>query len=171
MNPMRTIKIEKLTLNVGAGKDEAKLKKGIQLMGMISGTKVVKTFTTKRIPGWGVRPGLALGCKTTIRGPKAKELVKLFLEALENKLSERNFDDNGNISFGVTEYINIPGMKYDPTIGMMGFQVSVTLTRPGFRIRKRRLRPQKIPIDHRIPKVEAIEFFVKEFKTTVGDKE
>ena len=171
MNPMTNVRIEKLTLNVGAGKDEPKLKKGILLLERVSEAKVIKTITTKRIPGWGVRPGLALGAKTTLRGPKVKALLVRLFESRENKLDENAFDDNGNVSFGITEYINIPGMKYDPDIGMLGFEASLTLGKPGFRIKKRRIKPKKIPSNHKVNKQDAIDFMKKEFGIQVGDKE
>ena len=168
MNPMKAIRIEKITFNVGTGRNDDKLKKAIKLLEKITGSKIVKTITKKRIPSWGVRPGLALGCKTTVRGKKTMELLKNLLVAKENTLSEKSFDDYGNVSFGLEEYINIPGMKYDPNLGMLGFQVSVTLERPGFRIKKRRLRKVKIPKSHEIKKNEAIEFFTKTFGIKVG---
>lgn len=162
-NPMRRIRIEKLTLNMGCGKDEEKLKKAMKLMERISGAKVVKTITTKRIPSWGVRPGLPLGCKVTLRGEKAKRLLVGLLAARGNKLKESCFDDYGNVSFGLEEYINIPGMKYDPSIGMLGLDVCVTLERPGYRIKRRRVRPGKISKGHRIKREEAIAFMQSEF--------
>jgi large subunit ribosomal protein L5 len=170
-NPMKAIRIAKLTLNMGTGKDEDKLKKAIKLMGGLAGTKIVHCMTTKKIPGWGVRPGLALGCKTTLRGPKAKELLKRLLGAKENGLKKDCFDNNGNVSFGIDEYINIPDMKYDPTIGMMGLQASVTLNRAGFRIKLRRLFPKTIPTRHKISQKEAMEFMKSEFGIAVGDAE
>ena len=59
-NPMRKIRIEKITLNIGAGKDEDILKRGLKLMQKITGVEPVKTITSKRIPSWGLRPGLAI---------------------------------------------------------------------------------------------------------------
>ena len=57
MNPMKQISIEKVTLNIGAGKDQTKLEKGMKLINSITGSKPVKTFTKKRIQEWGLRPG------------------------------------------------------------------------------------------------------------------
>lgn len=65
MNPMRNIRIEKVTLNIGAGKDQNKLDKARLLLKAITGIEPVKTVTQKRIPGWGLRPGLPIGCKIT----------------------------------------------------------------------------------------------------------
>ena len=86
MNIMRNIKIEKITLNVGAGKDQVKLDKGIRLLKTITGIPPVKTKTNKRIPGWQLRPGLPIGCKITIRGKKAKEILIKLLGAKGNEL-------------------------------------------------------------------------------------
>ena len=142
---MRKIRVEKVTLNIGAGKDEEKMKKGKKLLKMVTGIEPVNTFTSKRIPGWGLRPGLAIGCKITLRHDKAIEVLKKLLEAKDNILSLNNFDERGNLSFGIAEYIDIPGMKYDPEIKIMGLEVAVTLERPGFRIKKRRIQKKTLP--------------------------
>ena len=139
MNPMKSVRIEKITLNVGAGKEQSKLEKGIVLLKSITGVDPVKTFTSKRIPSWGLRPGLPIGCKITLRKKKAEELLKRLFEAKENRLSPHQFDKEGNIAFGIHEYMDIPGAKYDPKIGMMGLEVCITFERPGFRIKRRRI--------------------------------
>lgn len=167
---MRNIRIEKVTLNIGAGKDQTKLEKGIVLLNSITSTTPIKTVTNKRIQEWGLRPGLPIGCKITLRKEKATKLLPRLLEAVDNKLGERQFDNNGNIAFGIPEYIEIPGVKYDPKIGIMGLQVCVTLERPGFRIKRRRILARKIPPRHRISKQEAIDFMSRQFSTVVGEE-
>src|SRR3989304_5419854 len=117
MNSMKQIRIEKLTLNIGAGKDEARLKKGLRLIKYISGRDPVTTYTIKRIPSWGLRPGLPIGCKITIRGKKAEELLPRLFKAKDDKIKITQIDEGGNVSFGIPEYIDIPGVKYDPEIG------------------------------------------------------
>lgn len=163
---MKTIRIEKITLNVGAGKDQGMLKRGSKLLKHLTGIEPVKTITRKRIPSWGLRPGLPIGCKLTLR-KQVHDLLKRFLSAKENILSETNFDDHGNVSFGIAEYIDIPGVKYDPDIGISGFQVSVTLSRPGFRVKKRRLRKTSVGKNHSISREESIAFFKKTFNVEV----
>lgn len=169
MNQMQQLRIEKITLNIGAGKDQSKLDKGIVLIKAITGIEPIKTITSKRIPGWGLRPGLPIGCKLTLRKEKALEILKRLLEAKDKKLIESQFDDQGNISFGIHEYIDIPGVAYDPKIGIMGLQVCVSLERPGFRIKRRRMEPKKIPKKHQIRKEDAIKFIQANFGVTVGD--
>ncbi len=171
MNPMRTLRIEKLTLNIGAGKDTQKLEKGVALIKAITGIDPVKTVTQKRIPNWGLRPGLPIGCKLTLRKKPAQELLSRLLQAKENKLKPQQFDAGGNISFGIPEYIDIPGVNYDPKIGIIGLEVCVTLERPGYRIKRRRMRQRKIPRKHLVTKEEAIDFLSKQFNVKVGEQE
>ena len=167
---MRSIKIEKVTLNIGAGKDQSKLEKGLILLNAIAQATPVKTITNKRIQEWGLRPGLPIGCKLTLRKEKAVKILPRLLEAIEHKLAARQFDENGNVAFGIHEYIEIPGVKYDPKIGIMGLEVCVTLERPGYRIKRRRLMARKIPTRHRIKKEEAIEFMAKNFNISLEEE-
>ena len=169
MNPMKKIDVEKITLNIGSGKDSAKLEKGMKLINSIAGIMPVKTFTRKRIQEWGLRPGLPIGCKLTLRKDKASEVLKRLLESKDNVLDEKNFDNEGNVSFGIAEYIDIPGVKYDPKIGIMGLQVCITLKRNGFRIRNREIKKTKIPKNHRIRKEEAMDFMKSSFALKVGE--
>jgi len=170
MNPMREIRIEKVTLNIGAGKDQVKLDKGITLLKNITNLNPVKTFTSKRIPEWGLRPGLPIGCKITLRKEKMKELIVRLLDAKNNTLKESQFDNSGNIAFGIPEYIDIPNVKYDTKIGIMGLEVCITLERPGFRIKRRSIKKRKIPKRHRITKQDAIDFMKKNFDVKIGEE-
>lgn len=170
MNSMKDIKIEKVTLNIGAGKDQARLEKSLVLLNTIASATPIKTITSKRIQEWGLRPGLPIGCKLTLRKGRAAQLLPRLLDAVDKRLREKQFDDNGNIAFGIREYIDIPGVKYDPKIGIMGLEVCVTLERPGFRIKKRRLLMRKIPTRHRISKQEAIDFMSKNFSIKIGEE-
>lgn len=167
MNSMKSIKVEKVTLNIGAGKDQTRLEKGIVLLNLIANATPIKTVTSKRIQEWGLRPGLPIGCKLTLRKERAIKILPRLLEAVDNQLREKQFDNNGNVAFGIHEYIEIPGVKYDPKIGIMGLEVCITLERPGYRIKKRRLMQRKIPARHRISKQEAIEFMAKNFSARV----
>ena len=166
---MKEIKIEKITLNIGAGKDQAKLEKSIKLINNITGKTPIKTFTKKRIQEWGLRPGLPIGCKLTLRKSPAMEMLKRLLESKENILNANNFDNEGNISFGINEYIDIPGVKYDPAVGMMGLQVCITLKRNGFRVKRRALKRAVIPLKHRIKKEDAVDFMKNSFNLKLGE--
>ncbi|MBI2666984.1 50S ribosomal protein L5 [Candidatus Woesearchaeota archaeon] len=154
---LKQIKIAKVTLNIGVGKSEEQLKRGLKLLEKISSQKPVATLSKKRIPAWGLRPGLAIGCKVTLR-KDTEVLLRRLLAAKEMKLSERNFDLRGNFSFGIPEYIDISGLEYDPELKIMGLEVAVTLERPGYRIKHRRIKNTIIGKTHLITKGEAITF-------------
>jgi large subunit ribosomal protein L5 len=168
MNPMKSVRIEKVTLNIGTGKPGPELEKAKKLLNMITGRTVIETKTNKRIPGWGLRPGLSIGCKVTLRGEEAKELLGRLLKAVENKLGPRSFDNNGNVSFGIAEYIDIPGVKYNMEIGIIGLSAAVTLSRPGFRIKARRIKGKSIPKRHRVSRDDAIAFIRETYQTKIG---
>jgi len=165
---MKEIKVAKITLNIGAGKDQNQLKKGLKLLNSIANAKPVETVTNKRIAGWGIRPGLPIGCKVTLRKQKSVELLEKLLKAKENKLNEKQFDENGNIAFGIAEYIDIPGVKYEPEIGIIGLEVCVTLERAGYRIKRRKIAKRKIHKNHKISKEAAVEFMKNKFNVKVG---
>ncbi len=166
-NSMRSIRMEKITLNFGAGKEHAKLEKGVKLLKKLTGIEPVKTVTMKRIPTWGLRPGLPIGCKLTLRKAQANELLARLIAAREHRLDGKQFDNQGNLSFGIPEYIDVPGMKYDPELGILGFEVCVTLERAGFRIKKRRINTRRVPQCHRVTKEEAMGFMENAYKVTV----
>ncbi len=166
MNVMKEIRIEKVTLNMSTGAPGPELEKAKKLLGMITGRKIVKTKTRKRST-FGVAKGREIGVMTTIRGAGAKELLAKLLQSLENKMKASQFDDNGNFSLGIEEYINIPGVIYDPEIGIMGFDVAVSLERPGYRVRKRSYARARIGKKHRITPEEAMEWVRKEFDVKI----
>jgi large subunit ribosomal protein L5 len=170
MTIMKNIKIEKLTLNVGAGKDQALLEKGMKLLKNITGIDPVKTITTKRIPSWGLRPGLPVGTKITIRNQeKIKDLITRFLKAKANKLKKSCFDSSGNISFGIHEYIDVPALEYDPQIGIIGFQLCITLQRPGYALKRKSLNFRNIGKKHLITQEDSIAFMKENFKIEVEE--
>ena len=162
-NLMKQIRIEKITLNMGVGESGDKLSKAMKILEKITDSKPIETITMERIPAWGVRPKLPIGCKVTLRGKKAEEVLSRLFKALDNKIDERKFDKSGNFSFGIHEYIDIPGVEYDPVIGIIGLEIAITLERPGYRIKRRRLRTRKITSKHLIKKEEAKNFIKDKF--------
>ncbi len=170
MNKMREIRLEKLTLNMGAGESGPKVEKSKTIMEKITGKRVVITKTQKRTT-FGMAQKRNIGIKVTLRGKEAKDLLKRLLEAVENKLKPSQFDSSGNFSFGVHEYIHIPGIKYDPDVGILGMDVCVTLERPGFRVKRKSIRPGKVGKKHRITPAESMEWTKKEFGVEVKEEE
>ncbi len=164
---MKEIRVEKVTLNIGTGEPGGKLDKAIKLLGSITGEKPIATKARSRIPTWGIRPGLLIGCKVTLRKKKAELLLKRLITAVSGKISERKFDVSGNLSFGIKEYIDIPDAKYDPSIGIIGLDAAVTLSRPGYRIKERMLKKARIGRKHVITKQDAMKFMQEKFNVEV----
>lgn len=139
-NPMQQIKIERVVLNIGGTGD--KLDKGVILLEKLSGKRPVKVKAIKRIPTWSVRPGLEVGTKVTLRGNSAVEMLKKLLPAIDNTLKEKQVQDNF-FSFGIHEYIEIPGMEYIREVGIMGFEVTAVFSRAGKSVEKRKIKRGK----------------------------
>src|SRR3989338_10600357 len=162
---MRDIKIEKITLNIGCG-TKTPIDTATTILKNVSGGKVVITKTKKRST-FNVPKNKEIGCKITLR-KNTTPFLKRLLEAKENKLRMSNFDRTGNFSFGIKEYIDVPGMEYDPKLGAIGFDVCVTLERPGYSV-KRKMLSTKIGKKHAITKEDAIEFMKSKFHVKIEE--
>jgi large subunit ribosomal protein L5 len=166
MNPMQELRIEKITLNIGAGDDKQKIEKSKKLLEMLTERTAVVTKSKKRST-FGVPKGKPLGVMVTLRKKDAEDFLKKALVAKENKISLSQFDRDGNFSFGIREYIDLPGVRYSHEIGMMGFDVAVTLERRGFRIKRRRIKKTQIPRKQKISREEAAEWLKNNFGAEV----
>lgn len=165
-NPMREIRIEKLVLNIGAGTDPEDVDNAVKLLRKLTGEEPTKTHAKKKIPAWDLRPGVPVGAKVTLRGKKAKKVLDKLLDSIEYKLPERCFTGNG-FSFGIPEYIQIEDMNYDPGLGIIGLEASVTFERPGFRVNRRDVKDRKIPKEHEITKDEVLSYAKDKLKVKV----
>ncbi len=158
------ILLDKVTVNIGVGAGGEPLENAKELLKRLTGSKPVETLAKTRNPTFKTRKGDPIGTKVTLRGTSASEFLKKALDARDFKVAERSFDKGGTMSFGVKEYIEFPGAKYDPKIGMLGFDVCVTLKKPGVRISRRRIASRKLPAKQRVSKPEAITFMQKNYK-------
>jgi len=167
MNPMREIKIEQVTINIGVGGGGDKLVNAERVLEGITGRKPTRTQAKRTIREWGIKQGESVGSKVTLRGEEAVKTLKRLFDAVERRLNKDCFDDGGNFAFGIKEHIDIPGVSYDPEVGLFGMDVCATLCRPGYRIRRRRRQPKAIPKSHRVTKEEAINFIPEKFGVQV----
>jgi len=167
-NAMRQIVVDKVTLNMGVGEAGQKLESAKTLLNRLTGRKPMTTVTRVRSPTWKLKKGDPIGAKVTLRGKEAVEILKKALEAVDRNVKVRSFDRGGNFAFGVPEYIDFPGAKYDPQIGMVGFDVCVTLKRRGMRVFQRRRAPaRRIAPRHKISADEAREFARSELGVSI----
>ncbi len=163
MADMREIRIEKVVVNVGVGEAGDKLGKARKVLELVTRQTPAQTVAHAAVRDWGVRKGMPIGTKVTLRGQDAEDFLRRALSIRNNRLPAYSFDPRGNFSFGVPDYTDFEGMKYDPEIGVFGMDISVSLQRPGFRVAKRRSRPHPIPRHHRISRDEGIAFIKGHF--------
>ena len=156
-NPMHAITVEKVTVNLGCGDDKQKIERAKQLLEMLTEQKPIVTVSKTRST-FGIPKGKPLWVKVTLRKQKAEEFFKKVLEAVDNKVKASQLDAYGNISIGLKEYIDLPGVKYSHSVGMLGFDCAITLKRSGFRIKQRRIQQRNIPKKTKIYKEEVVSW-------------
>ncbi len=166
-NPMLKPRIAKVTVNIGVGESGERLQKAAKVLKDLTGQEPSVRYARRTIKEFGIRKGEPIAVVVTLRGERAKNFLEKALEAIGRRIKASSFDDYGNVSFGIREHIMLPGVKYDPNIGVFGMDVAVTLERPGFRVMRRRRRRSRIPRRHRVSKLEAITYFIKELNVRV----
>jgi large subunit ribosomal protein L5 len=168
-NVMRIPRIEKIVVNIGVGEAGERLMKAQKVIEMVTGQKSKQTFSKVTNRDFGIREGMPIGCIVTLRGEKAMDFLKRAFLIRENRIASYSFDREGNLSFGIPDYTDFAGMKYDPEIGIFGMDISVAMARPGKRVSRRRVMRRSIPHKHRLTRGEAMEFMKEKFNVEVID--
>jgi len=166
-NPMRKILLEKVTINIGVGEAGERLLKAKKILEQVTRQKPVTTKAKMTNRDFAIRPGMEIGCKVTLRDQAAEDFLKKAFWTRNNRIAEYSFDPEGNFSFGIPDYTDFEGVKYDPEIGIFGMDVTVTLKRKGKRVSQRRIVSRKIPKYHRVSKQEGMEFVRSKFSVEV----
>ena len=161
-NPMRTVVLDKVVVHMGVGESGQKLLNAEKIMETITGQRPIRCLAKRTLQTLEIKKNEPIGCMVTLRGDGAGSFLGTALEIHNNTLFESSFDGSGSFSFGLGEHTDFPGMSYDPNIGIYGMDVCVLLKRPGYRIRRRRVRRRKVPNSHRLTGDDAIGF--------IGDK-
>ncbi|MCL4324727.1 MAG: 50S ribosomal protein L5 [Candidatus Thermoplasmatota archaeon] len=139
-NPMRALCVEKLVINIGVGQSGDPLAKAQKVLKMVTGQKSVLTRAHSTNRDLGIREGQEIGAKVTLRGQRATEFLQKALGTRENQLSRTGIDRDGNVAFGIPDYTDFPGFKYDPAIGIFGMDICIEIGRKGGMSVKRRTR-------------------------------
>ncbi len=166
-NIMKNIRIGKVVINMGVGKSGEPIERAKMAIEEIAGQKPSSRNAKDTIRDFGTHKGEPIGVMVTLRKEKAMEILKKLLAAKNNQVKGSSFDNFGNISFGIREHIDIPGIKYKPEIGIVGMDVAIALERPGYRVSRRSRIPAKIGKEHRISKDDAIAFFKEKLSVEV----
>ena len=165
---MRQVGVDKVVINIGVGEAGERLVKAEKVLEMVTGQKPVETISKTVNRDLGIRVGMPLGCKVTLRGENAEKFLARALNIRENRVYEYSFDKEGNMSFGISDYTDFDGMKYDPEIGIFGMDVNVVIRRKGGeRVERRALLRKSIPKEHRVGRDEAIQFMKDKYNVQV----
>ncbi len=156
-HPMKKPRITKVTVNISLGESGERLLRAAQVLEEITGQKPVFRKAKRTIRAFGVRKGENIAVMVTLRRERAIEFLKKALEAVGYRIKASSIDEHGNVSFGIEEHILIPGVKYDPRVGILGMDVAITIQRPGHRIvERRKQRRRRIPRRHRVTREETM---------------
>ncbi len=111
-NPMQVPDLVKIVVNMGVGqaaKDSKLMDGAVRDLTLITGQKPLVQKARKSIAQFKLREGMPIGAKVTLRGDRMWEfldrLLSLALPRIRDfrGLSDRQFDGNGNYTFGLTE--------------------------------------------------------------------
>ena len=162
---MREPQIEKVVVHMGVGTGGVDLQNAEAILEEITGQEPVRTTAKRTEPEFGIREGDPIGAKVTLRDELAVDFLERGLAIAD--LSRSQFDETGNVSFGIEEHTDFPSQEYDPNIGIYGLDVTVNLVRPGYRVSKRDAVTRHIPQNHRLTPNDAIAYLEEEFDVEV----
>jgi len=166
-NPHRAVRVIKVVVNAGVGESGEPRTKAEKVLQMVTHQKPVATRSHSTNRDFGIRKGQEIGAKVTLRGDVALDFLKRAFEARDNQFDVASIDRNGNFSFGIADYTDFSGMKYDPAIGIHGMDISVEMGRAGHRIRDRRLQARPLPKALRSTPDETRDFLVSQLGVTL----
>jgi large subunit ribosomal protein L5 len=164
---MREPRIEKVVVHMGVGQGGRELADAEEILEEVAGQQPVRTTAKETVGEFNIRQGDPIGAKVTLRDAAAREFLETALPLVE--LSESQFDETGNFSFGVEEHTDFPSQEYDPSIGIYGLDVTVNLVRPGYRVRKRDKASRSIPASHRLNLADAVAYVEANFDVEVHE--
>jgi len=166
-NPLRALRVIKVVVNAGVGESGEPRTKAEKVLEMVTRQKPVATRSHSTNRDFGIRKGQEIGAKVTLRGGAALDFLKRAFEARDRQFDVDSIDRNGNFSFGIADYTDFSGMKYDPAIGIHGMDIAVEMGRAGHRIRDRRLQARPLPRALRSTREETRNFLVSSLGVTL----
>ncbi len=130
-------RLVKVCVNMGVGRakeDYQTLENAIKEVSLILGQRPVVTRAKKSISAFGVRKGMPVGLRATVRGARMWEFLdKLFNLALPRIRDFRGlprdaFDGRGNYTIGITDHLIFPELSYDDVERQRGMDITIVTT-------------------------------------------
>ena len=136
-NIMQVPGLTKIVVNMGVGdaaKDSKLMDGAIRDLATVTGQKPQVTKARKSIAQFKLREGMPIGCHVTLRGDRMWEfldrLLSLALPRIRDfrGLSPRQFDGNGNYTFGLNEQSMFHEIDQDKIDRVRGMDITVVTT-------------------------------------------
>lgn len=133
-NRLAVPEIEKIVINSGIGDAPEKdtlADEAVEVLSAICGQKAVITRSRKSVAGFGIRAGVPVGCKVTVRRDRMYEfldrLISVVLPRIRDfrGLSTDSFDGSGNYSLGIDEHFVFPEIDPDELDNLFGMDITI----------------------------------------------
>ena len=136
-NIMQVPGLVKIVVNMGVGeaaRDSKLIEGAVKDLTAITGQKPTVTKARKSIAQFKLREGMPIGCHVTLRGDRmwefADRLLSLALPRIRDfrGLSARQFDGQGNYTFGLTEQVMFHEIDPDKADRSRGMDITIVTT-------------------------------------------
>jgi len=136
-NVMQVPGLVKIVVNMGVGeaaRDSKLIEGAVKDLTAITGQKPLVTKARKSIAQFKLREGMPIGAHTTLRGDRMWEfldrLLSLALPRIRDfrGLSPRQFDGQGNYTFGLTEQVMFHEIDQDRIDRSRGMDITIVTT-------------------------------------------
>ncbi|MCJ7635725.1 50S ribosomal protein L5 [Candidatus Bathyarchaeota archaeon] len=168
-NVMQQPRIEKVVINLCTGQAGEPLQKAKAVLESITGRKACQRKAKTTVRDWGLREGEPIAVVVTLRKGDAISFLKRAFYAVGNRLKKSSFDSKGNFAFGIREHIELPGVRYDPSVGIFGMDVCITMGKPGYRVKRRRKLKNEVGRAQRITPEESVNYVKELFGIDIVD--
>ena len=162
-------RIEKVVVNLCTGQAGEPLQKARTVLESVTGHKACQRRAKRTVREWEIRKGEPIAVMVTLRKDDANAFLKRAVYALGNRLKKSSFDGQGNFAFGIREHIELPGVRYDPNIGIFGMDVCVTMKKTGYRVKRRRKLKSEVGKAQRITPEESMAYVKELFGREIVD--
>ncbi|WP_406615757.1 50S ribosomal protein L5 [Mycoplasmopsis hyopharyngis] len=134
---MQVPKIEKIVLNMTAGKEVSNSKaieEVINELTIISGQKPFETKAKKSNASWKLREGMPMGGKVTLRRSRMWDFLEKLINVAMPRIRDfrganpKSFDGRGNYMLGIKEEIIFPEIEFDKIRRIKGLDVQIITT-------------------------------------------